>query len=50
MFLYDHALHHGRNDLYRYFFQSFSTAEILKSHVTYYLKVNGKQLIKMPKK
>ena len=30
--------------------QAFSTAEILKSHVNGYFKINGKQRIKMPKK
>ena len=30
-------------------FLLFSTAEILKSHVNDYFKINGKQMIKMPK-
>ena len=48
-FIYDHTLHCGRKHFGRYCLQAFSTAEILTSHVNDCLKINRKQMIKMPK-
>ena len=47
--MYDHALHRGRKHFYRYFFQDFSTEEILKRLIKDCFKINGKEFIK-PKK
>ena len=49
IFIYYHALYRGRKHFCRYFLQDFSKAEILKSHVNDCFKINGKQMIKMPK-
>ena len=38
------------NIFYRYGSQAFSAAEILKSHVNDSFKINGKNIIKIPKK
>ena len=48
--MYDHALHRGRKYFCCYCLQDFSIAEILKSHVNDCFKINGKQMIQMPKK
>ena len=47
--MYDHILYHGK-DFYRYCLQAFSTEEILKRHIRDCFKINGKQMMKMPKK
>ena len=47
--MYDHALHRGRKHFYRYFFQDFSTEEILKRLIKDCFKINDKEFIK-PKK
>ena len=48
--MYDHTLHRGRKRLCRYCLQSFSTPEILKTHVNDFFKINSKQMNKAPKK
>ena len=48
--MYDDTLHRGRKYFFRYCFQVVRTAEILKSHFNDCFKINGKQMIKMPKK
>ena len=45
--MYDHIL---QNNTIRYCLEAFNTAETLKNHVNDCFKVNGKQMIKMPKK
>ena len=50
MFMYNHALHRGREYFCRYYLQTFSTGQILKGHVNDCSKINGKQMIKLPKK
>ena len=49
-FMYDHILHRGRKHVCPYCLQAFSTEEILKRHFKDCFKINGKQIIKMPKK
>ena len=46
--MYDHTLHCGRKHFCRYCFQAFNTEEIF--YIKDYLKTNGKQRIKMPRK
>ena len=48
--MYDHTLHRGRKHICLYCLQAFSTAKILKSHVNDLFNINGKQMVKMPKK
>ena len=48
--MYDHTLHRGRNVFCRYCLQAFSTEGILKTHIRYCFKINGKQIIIMPQK
>ena len=48
-FIYDHTLLRERKHFWRYCLQAFSTAEILKSRVNDCFKINGKQMIKLPK-
>ena len=50
LFMCDHTRHCGRKYFCRYCLQVFSTEEILKSHITDFFKINGKQKIKMRKK
>ena len=47
--MYDHTLHRGRKKFCRYL-HAFSTEEILKRHINDCFKINGKQIIIMPKK
>ena len=47
--MYDHTLHHQRKDFCCYCLQAFSTEEMLKSHINNCFKINGKQIIQMPK-
>ena len=49
-FMYDRTLHHGRKHFSCYCLQGFSTKDILKCHIHDCFKINGKQMIKMPKK
>ena len=48
--MYDYSLHRRRKHFCRYCLHAFITEEILKRHIKDYLKINGKQTIKMPKK
>ena len=48
--MYDHSLHQRRKHCCCYCLHDFITEEILKPHINDYLKINGKQTIKMPKK
>ena len=48
--MYDHLLQGGRENIFCYCLQAFSRPEILKSHVNDCFKINGKQMIKIPKK
>ena len=48
-FLYDHTLHFGRKHFSYYCLQAFSTVEILKSYSKHFFKINGKEIIIMPK-
>ena len=48
--MYDHLLHLGRKYFCRYCLHAFITEEILKKHIKNCFKINGKQMIKMPKK
>ena len=49
-FIYDYTLHRGRKNFCRDCLQAFSTREILKNHVNVCFKINGKQIIEIPKK
>ena len=49
-FMYDYTLHIGKKYFCRYCLQTFNTAEILKSNIKDCMKINDKQMIKMPKK
>ena len=46
----DQTLHLNRKHFCRYCLQSFSTSEMLEIHTNNCFKINGKQMIKMPKK
>ena len=48
--MYDHTLHRGRKLFYRYCLRAFSIEKILTCHAKDCFKINGKQIIKMPKK
>ena len=48
--MHDLLLHRGRKHFCRYCLHAFIAEEILKCHIKYYFKINGKQTIKMPKK
>ena len=48
--MYDHSLHRGRKQFCRYCLQTFSTEDIIKSHIKDCFKINDKQRIIMPKK
>ena len=39
--MYDHTLHRGRKNVYRYCLQTFSTDGILKRHIKNCFKING---------
>ena len=47
--MYDYTLHGGRKYFCCYCLQAFSTEKILQCHVKDCFKINGKQMIKMPK-
>ena len=50
-FMYNPTFLHCRKGFFcRYCLQDFSAEEILKRHIKYYFKINGKQKIKMSKK
>ena len=44
-FMSAHTLSHGRNHFCHYCLQDFSTEDILKRHIKYCFKVNGKKRI-----
>ena len=44
IFMYNHTLNGGRKHL-----QAFSTDKMLKSHINDCFKINGEQMIQMPK-
>ena len=46
----DHTLHRGKRHFCRYSLQAFSTEKILICRVKDCFKINGKQMIKRPKK
>ena len=48
--MYDHTLHRGKRNFCRYSLQAFSTEKILICRVKDCFKINGKQMIKRPKK
>ena len=48
--MYDHSLYHERKHFCRYCLHAFITEEILKRYSKDCFKINGKQMIKMPKK
>ena len=48
--MYGHTLHRGKNDFCRYFWQGFSTEEILKLHFKDCFKINGTKWGIIPKK
>ena len=49
-FMYDHSLHCGEKHFCCYCLHAFIREEILKHHIKDSFKINGKQMIKMPKK
>ena len=49
MSMYDHIPRCGKKSFFHYCLQVFGTLEILKSHVNDCFKINGKQMIKVPK-
>ena len=48
--MHDDSLHCGRKHFSHYCLHAFTTGQISKRHIKYCFKINGKQLIKMPKK
>ena len=48
--MYAYTLHRERKHFFRYSLQAVSIARILKSHFNDCFKVNGIQMIEMPKK
>ena len=42
--MYDHSWHRGKKHFCRYCLHAFITEDILKRHIKYSFKVNGKQL------
>ena len=49
-FMYGYKLYSGRKHFCRYCLQAFRITALLKCHIKYCFKINGKQKIKMPKK
>ena len=49
-FMYDPTLNRGRSHFCCYCLHVCSAAKILKRHANDYLNINGKQMIKLPKK
>ena len=47
--MYDHTLHCGRKHFCRYCLQGFSTEKTLKCLVGDCFKINGQQVVKMPR-
>ena len=47
--MYDHTLHHGSKYFYHYCLQAFIPKGILKRHIKDRFKINGRQIINMPK-
>ena len=48
--MYDYSLHLEKKHFCWYCLHVFITEEILKRHIKNCFKINGKQMIKMPKK
>ena len=48
-FMYDHSLHRRRKHFYRYCLHIPITEGMLKRHTKDCFKINGKEMIKMPK-
>ena len=48
--MYDHSLHRGRKYFCRSCIHAFITDKILKRHIKDCFKINGKQMIEMPRK
>ena len=48
-FMYNYTPHRGRKHFFRYCLQALSTKEILKCYINDCFKINGKQMIRMPK-
>ena len=48
--MHNHTLHSERKHFCSYCLQALSTEKISKCHFKDYLKINGKQMIRMPKK
>ena len=48
--MYNQTLYQDREQICHYYFQSFSTAQILERHVNDSFEFNRKQVIKMTKK
>ena len=48
--MYDHTLHNVRKFFFRYCLYAFTKKEMLKRHIKDCFKINGKQIIIMPKK
>ena len=49
-YMYDYSLHLERKHFCWYCLHVFITEEILKRHIKNCFKINGKEMIKMPKK
>ena len=48
--MYDHTFNRGRKRLFRYCLQAFSAEKILQSQIKDCFKIDGKQIVIMPKK
>ena len=48
--MFDHTLYRGRKHFCCYCLQVFSAKKVLKCHVKDCFKINGKKMIKMPRK
>ena len=48
-FMYDHSLHRRRKHFYRYCLRILITEGMLKCHTEDCFKIDGKEMIKMPK-
>ena len=49
-FMCDHSLHRGRRHFCCYCLHAFIIEGILKRHIKYWIRINGKKTIKMTKK
>ena len=48
--MYNQTLHHDRKNVCDYCLQSFTTSEIIETHVNDFYEINCKQTIKMAKR